>query len=215
MVFKPGDLQDTSAPDKDDNNFFNITILDLDPSVDEQQYLDVELAWLYTDKKKGPNEDGISAYSTPIRIALPFEGLLPPKFVPTDLTIYQGKLRVNWQGTDENSDPYGASLKYVEVLYRQVGSTTWISAGTLAKAGFILISAAPKKTYEVKLVAVSTLGAAYATVTVFPLPTAELRVSTTVLVPEAVATEETGIVTPPLVTVKALASAVVVERFSL
>jgi hypothetical protein len=67
----------------------------------------------------------------------------------------------------------------------------------------------------VLVVAVSTLGAAYATVTVFPLPTAELRVSTTVLVPEAVATEETGIVTPPLVTVKALASAVVVERFSL
>ena len=65
------------------------------------------------------------------------------------------------------------------------------------------------------VVAVSTLGAAYATVTVFPLPTAELSVSTTVLVPDAVATEETGIVTPPLVTVKALASAVVVERFSL
>ena len=64
-------------------------------------------------------------------------------------------------------------------------------------------------------VVASTLGAAYATVTVFPLPTAELSVSTTVLVPEAVATEETGIVTPPLVTVKALASAVVVERFSL
>jgi hypothetical protein len=65
------------------------------------------------------------------------------------------------------------------------------------------------------VIAVSTLGAAYATVTVFPLPTAELSVSTTVLVPDAVATEETGIVTPPLVTVKALASAVVVERFSL
>jgi hypothetical protein len=65
------------------------------------------------------------------------------------------------------------------------------------------------------VVAVSTLGAAYATVTVFPLPTAELSVRTTVLVPDAVATEETGIVAPPLVTVNALAGAVVVERFSL
>jgi hypothetical protein len=67
----------------------------------------------------------------------------------------------------------------------------------------------------VLVVAVLTLGAVYATVTVFPLPTAELSVSTTVLVPDAVATDVTGIVSVPLVTVKALANAVVVERFSL
>ena len=60
-----------------------------------------------------------------------------------------------------------------------------------------------------------TAGAVYATVTVFPVPTGEAKVRTTVLVPEAVATEVTAMVSPPFVTVNALAGAVVVERFSL
>ena len=61
----------------------------------------------------------------------------------------------------------------------------------------------------------STVGAEYATVTVLPLPTGDAKVRTTVFVPDEVATELTAIGTPPFVTVKALASAVVVERFSL
>jgi cadmium resistance protein CadD (predicted permease) len=61
----------------------------------------------------------------------------------------------------------------------------------------------------------SDVGAAYVTVTVLPWPTGDANVNTTVLVPDVVATDETGIVTPPLVTVNALVSAVVVERFSL
>ena len=61
----------------------------------------------------------------------------------------------------------------------------------------------------------SDVGAAYATVTVLPWPTGDANVRTTVLVADVVATDETGIVTPPLVTVNALVSAVVVERFSL
>ena len=51
--------------------------------------------------------------------------------------------------------------------------------------------------------------------TTFPCPTGDAKVSTTVFVPEAVATEDTAIGSPPFVTVNALASAVVVERFSL
>ena len=61
----------------------------------------------------------------------------------------------------------------------------------------------------------SVVGATYATVTVFPVPTGEAKVSTTVLVPEVVATEDTAMASPPFVTVNALAGAVVVERFSL
>ena len=51
--------------------------------------------------------------------------------------------------------------------------------------------------------------------TVLPLPTGEAKVRTTVFVPDEVATEETEMVSPPLVTVNALANAVVVDRFSL
>ena len=40
-------------------------------------------------------------------------------------------------------------------------------------------------------VVLSTAGAVYATVTVFPLPTGEANVRTTVFVPDAVATDET------------------------
>ena len=155
---KPGDLQDTSKPDPIDNNYYNVTILDLDPSVATELFLDIQLAWLYKDITKGPDGNGISPYSTPIRIPLPFETLNPPKFVSTDLTIYQGKLRVNWQGTDNTSTAYAANLDYIDVLYKKSTDSTWVSAGILKKAGFILIPATPKLTYNVKLVAYSTSG---------------------------------------------------------
>jgi hypothetical protein len=158
MVAKPGDLQDTAKPDPIDNNYYNVTILDLDPSVTTELYLDIQLAWLYKDITKGPDGNGISPYSTPIRIPLPFETLNPPKFVSSDLTIYQGKIKVNWQGTDNTSTPYAANLDYIDVLYKKSSDSTWASAGILKKAGSILIPGTPKLTYNVKLVAYSTLG---------------------------------------------------------
>jgi hypothetical protein len=158
MVAKPGDLQDTAKPDPIDNNYYNLTILDLDPSIDTQLYLDIQLAWLYKDITKGPDGNGISPYSTPIRIPLPFESLLPPKFISTDLTVYQGKLRVNWQGLNNANQQYDASLDYIDVLFRISGTTTWTSAGQFKKAGFILIPGIPKESYNVKLVAYSKAG---------------------------------------------------------
>lgn len=158
MVAKPGDLQDTAKPDPIDNNYYNLTIIDLDPSITVESYLDIQLAWLYKDITKGPDGNGISPYSTPIRIPLPFEALLPPKFVTADLTVYQGKLKVNWQGLNNSNQVYDDSLDYIDVLYRVSGTTTWISAGLFKKAGFILIPGIPKESYNVKLVAHSKAG---------------------------------------------------------
>lgn len=158
MVAKPGDLQDTAKPDPVDNNYYNLTILDLDPSITVESYLDIQLAWLYKDITKGPDGNGISPYSTPIRIPLPFEALLPPKFVTADLTVYQGKLKVNWQGLNNSNQVYDDSLDYIDVLYRVSGATTWTSAGIFKKAGFISILGIPKETYNVKLVAHSKSG---------------------------------------------------------
>lgn len=146
--------EDLGITQNQDGDYWDVVIPDLD--FDTSYAL--QAGWMYSDKTLGVSE--LSDRFNFTSIAEP--GLPAPKFVNSDLTIYQGKLQVNWQGTDYTSTPYVLTLDYIDILYKKSTDSTFVSAGVLKKAGSILIPGTPGLTYNVKLVAYSTLGKASA-----------------------------------------------------
>ena len=145
---------DLGITQNQDGDYWDVVIPDLD--FDTSYAL--QAGWTYSDKTLG-----ISELSDRFIFTTDAEpGLPAPKFVNSDLTIYQGKLQVNWQGTDYTSTPYVLTLDYIDILYKKSTDSTFASAGVLKKAGSILIPGTPGLTYNVKLVAYSTLGKASA-----------------------------------------------------
>jgi len=131
-----------------DSEYWTVSIPNLPPDTE----FPLQFAWVY--------EDGtISDYSAYKTFTTPGEDTLKrPKFLPTDLTVFQGKLKVNWQGVDVDGDEYGKEFGYVDVLYKLSTETEWKTAGVLIKSSFLLIPATPKLTYNVKLVAYTKTG---------------------------------------------------------
>ena len=131
-----------------DSEYWTVSIPNLSPDTE----FPLQFAWVY--------EDGtISDYSAYKTFTTPGEDTLKrPKFLPTDLTVFQGKLRVNWQGVDVDGDEYGKEFGYVDVLYKLSTDTEWKSAGVFIKSSFLLIPGTPKLTYNVKLVAYTKTG---------------------------------------------------------
>ena len=146
--------EDLGITQNQDGDYWDVVIPDLD--FDTSYAL--QAGWMYSNKTLG-----ISELSDRFIFTTDAEpGLPAPKFVNSDLTIYQGKLQVNWQGTDYTSTPYVLTLDYIDILYKKSTDSTFASAGVLKKAGSILIPGTPGLTYNVKLVAYSTLGKASA-----------------------------------------------------
>lgn len=131
-----------------DSEYWTVSIPNLPPDTE----FPLQFAWVY--------EDGtISDYSAYKTFTTPGEDTLKrPKFLPTDLTVFQGKLKVNWQGVDVDGDEYGKEFGYVDVLYKLSTETEWKTAGVLIKSSFLLIPGTPKLTYNVKLVAYTKTG---------------------------------------------------------
>lgn len=131
-----------------DSEYWTVSIPNLLPDTE----FPLQFAWVY--------EDGTtSAYSAYKTFTTPGgDTLKRPKFLPTDLTVFQGKLKVNWQGVDVDGDEYGKEFGYVDVLYKLSTDTEWKSAGVFIKSSFLLIPGTPKLTYNVKLVAYTKTG---------------------------------------------------------
>ena len=131
-----------------DSEYWTVSIPNLLPDTS----FPLQFAWVY--------EDGtVSEYSAYKTFTTPGgDTLNRPKFLPTDLTIFQGKLKVNWQGVDVDGDEYGKEFGYVDVLYKLSTDTEWKSAGVFIKSSFLLIPGTPKLTYNVKLVAYTKTG---------------------------------------------------------
>ena len=131
-----------------DSEYWTVSIPNLPPDTD----IPLQFAWVY--------EDGsVSDYSAYKTFTTPGEDTLKrPKFLSTDLTVFQGKLKVNWQGVDVDGDEYGKEFGYVDVLYKLSTESEFKSAGVFIKSSFLLIPGTPKLTYNVKLVAYTKTG---------------------------------------------------------
>jgi hypothetical protein len=108
MVYKPDDLKDTSEVDPKDSDYFLVTVTDLNPG-DEYKF---QFAWIYTDRASIADDKwSITKVVTASTEAAP----KPPQFLDTDLTANTEKIFVQWNGVDEDGDPY-KGIDRVEVF---------------------------------------------------------------------------------------------------
>jgi hypothetical protein len=145
-----GRYEDLGITQKQDGDYFDVVIPDLDLSTEYQ----LQVAWVYTDKTLG-----ISEYSDPYTFVTTGEQPLnKPRFLESDLTTSLNALIVNWSGLDYLGNAYPKSFARVDI-YVKGGDfgNDYVIAGSFEKAGKKTIIA-QSGTYYVKLRAVSKLG---------------------------------------------------------
>lgn len=147
----PDLLKDNSEPLGTDNEFFLVTILDLE--LDTPYPL--EFAWKYKDGTI--SEDWSSVYKI-TTLAEPAPN--PPLFQVSDLANDGASLVVRWTGVDNTNQPYPINFDRVEI-FAKGGSfgETYVNTGyVFREAGTKVISVSTGATYYVKLRAVTKRG---------------------------------------------------------
>lgn len=147
----PDLLKDNSEPLGTDNEFFLVTILDLE--LDTTYPL--EFAWKYKDGTI--SEDWSSVYKV-TTLAEPAPNA--PLFQAADLTNDGASLVVRWTGVDNTNQPYPINFDRVEI-FAKGGSfgETYVNTGyVFREAGTKVIAVSTGATYFVKLRAVTKRG---------------------------------------------------------
>ncbi len=140
-------LKDTSKPDSSDNNYFIVTITDLDIN----QSSPIQFRWKYTDGT-------FSSWSAVRVISTPGESSPnTPKFVASNVDVSTpGFLKITWDGTSDDNTAL-ADIDRVDVYISGAPFVGNIAAATFKTAGTQSI-AVPGGTYQIVLYAVSKLG---------------------------------------------------------
>ncbi len=147
----PDLLKDSSDPLGSDNEFFLVTIVDLELATTYP----IEFAW----KRK----DGTIAedWSAVLKVTTQAEAAPnPPLFQAADLTNDGASLVVRWTGVDNTNQPYAVNFDRVEI-FAKGGSfgATYVNTGySFREAGTKVISVSTGATYFVKLRAVTKRG---------------------------------------------------------
>ena len=147
----PDLLKDSSDPLGSDNEFFLVTIVDLELATTYP----IEFAW----KRK----DGTIAedWSAVLKVTTQAEAAPnPPLFQAADLTNDGASLVVRWTGVDNTNQPYAVNFDRVEV-FAKGGSfgNVYVNTGySFREAGTKVISVSTGATYFVKLRAVTKRG---------------------------------------------------------
>ena len=147
----PDLLKDSSDPLGSDNEFFLVTIVDLELATTYP----IEFAW----KRK----DGTIAedWSAVLKVTTQAEAAPnPPLFQAADLINDGASLVVRWTGVDNTNQPYAVNFDRVEI-FAKGGSfgATYVNTGySFKEAGTKVISVSTGATYFVKLRAVTKRG---------------------------------------------------------
>lgn len=148
----PDDLKDTSAPDKTDNNYYLVTVDDLDPG----QTYKFQFAWIYPDGRTRKDSDWSATKTV---VASNEQAPNPPKFISSNLRAENGRLYVTWDGVDNTNSLY-KGVDRVEVFISD--SSDAFGDGTTPSMSFKVRGtqsiAAKAGTYYVVLKAVTLLG---------------------------------------------------------
>lgn len=145
----PNDLKDTSAPDKTDNNYYLVTVDDLDPG----QTYKFQFAWIYPDGRTRKDSDWSATKTV---IASNEQQPNPPQFLSTDLSADIEKIFVQWNGVDNTGIQY-KGIDRVEVFISGGQFDASLPVTSFKVAGKKSITA-PAGTYAVTLKAVTVLG---------------------------------------------------------
>ncbi len=144
---------DLGISQSQDGDYWDIVVSDLDFDT----AYSLQAAWSYLDKTKGASE-----YSDRYNFTTPQqEGLLPPRFISTDLYGENSILYISWNGQDSGGDYYLESvLKQVNIWIKGGDfGDEYVRFGTFGdKAGTVTVNATKKSTYCVKLQAESKNG---------------------------------------------------------
>lgn len=112
-----------------------------------------EFRWVYPDGEVSPWSDGYRLTTA----AIP--SLVPPKFLATDLTYFNGILNITWNGLDANGNPYTKAFDRINVYVKnetEIGSP-YRFVGSLKGPGTIKVPV-PPVAHSVKLTVVSVEG---------------------------------------------------------
>jgi hypothetical protein len=147
----PDLLKDSSDPLGSDNEFFLVTIVDLELATTYP----IEFAWKRKDGTIA--EDWSAAYKV---ATLSEAAPLSPRFEATDLTNDGASLVVRWGGLDSLGNAYGANFDRVEIFAKggSFGSSYVNTGYVFREAGTKVISVSTGATYYVKLRAVTKRG---------------------------------------------------------
>lgn len=147
----PDLLKDSSDPLGTDNEFFLVTIVDLELATTYP----IEFAWK---RKDGTTAEDWSAVLKVTTQAEPAPN--PPLFQVADLTNDGASLVVRWTGVDNTNQPYAVNFDRVEI-FAKGGSfgNVYVNTGySFREAGTKVISVSTGATYFVKLRAVTKRG---------------------------------------------------------
>jgi hypothetical protein len=147
----PDLLKDSSDPLGTDNEYFLVTIVDLELATTYP----IEFAWKYKDGTV--SEDWSAAYKV---TTLAESAPLAPRFEAADLTNDGASLVIRWGGLDSLGNAYGANFDRVEI-FAKGGSfgSSYVNTGYVFKeAGTKVIAVSTGATYYVKLRAVTKRG---------------------------------------------------------
>lgn len=147
----PDLLKDSSDPLGSDNEFFLVTIVDLELATTYP----IEFAW----KRK----DGTIAedWSAVLKVTTQAEAAPnPPLFQAADLINDGASLVVRWTGVDNTNEPYAVNFDRVEIFAKggSFGSEYVNTGYSFREAGTKVISVSTGATYFVKLRAVTKRG---------------------------------------------------------
>jgi hypothetical protein len=147
----PDLLKDSSDPLGSDNEFFLVTIVDLELATTYP----IEFAW----KRK----DGTIAedWSAVLKVTTQAEAAPnPPLFQEADLINDGASLVVRWTGVDNTNEPYAVNFDRVEIFAKggSFGSEYVNTGYSFKEAGTKVISVSTGATYFVKLRAVTKRG---------------------------------------------------------
>ncbi len=135
---------------KTGQDYFTIPVVNL--KIDQPYSFNFQ--WVYADGTVSPWSDGLSLTTAKLPT------LTAPKFLPTDLTYFQGILNITWGGLDANGQPYTKAFDRINIYIKDetlIGSPYRL-VGFLKSAGTIRV-AVPPRAHSVKLTVVSLDGA--------------------------------------------------------
>ena len=144
----PNDLNKDNQV-KTDQDYFTIPVVNLKIN----QTYSFNFQWAYPDGRLSPWSDGLSLTTANL------PSLVPPKFLNTDLTYFNGILNITWNGLDANGNPYTKAFDRINVYVKnesEIGSV-YRFVGSLKSAGTLKVPVPPQP-HSVKLKVVSIDG---------------------------------------------------------
>lgn len=148
----PDLLKDSSDPLGTDNEYFLVTIVDLELATTYP----IQFAWKFKDGTVSEDWSAAKNITTNGETTLN-----KPKFLETDLSSNASTLIIKWSGVDYLNSPYGSNLERVDVYIRggSYGATSVAANTYFTATGTKLLTVDTGTNYYVKLRAVSKLGA--------------------------------------------------------